>query len=166
MKSRMREIRTSGFVRGVVSNGYPYRVNSFNSSFLSNNNELLTSANLITSWEANTRYSNGICSNVNDINKCLSIAKKLYDDIVKIENNRISRDIQECKKNPLYLKNISFENQTQEIIQAALESCQTYEGVNPSDLNNYIDDKFKDLINNYTGYWAIDPYTGNMTWYN
>ena len=26
MKSRMREIRTSGFVRGVVSNGYPYRV--------------------------------------------------------------------------------------------------------------------------------------------
>ena len=117
----------------------------FDPKFAENNHDLIACANKLTIWEASTRYSHGIISNVKGIKKYLKIADRLYNNIKKIEEERIKNIIEQCKKDPFYIKNIKHEFQNKEIINACLDGCRNCKGVNPSDIIENVNDQYKEI---------------------
>ena len=75
-----------------------------------------------------------------------------------------SKYIQKCSENPLFLKEIPCEEQTEAIIQAALDGCRNCSGVNPSDLLEYADNRFTNTITNFSGQWMPTPPNNDLVW--
>ncbi len=139
-------------------------ISKFDDKFVDNHKDLLPLTLELNAWEAQTRYNFDVCSDIDKIKEYLKIADRLYHEVLEIENERIAYLSEKCFVDPYCIRDITFEEQTQEIVESTVKGCENIQGLNPMDLREYIADKFLPIVDNFPGHWAPAPPDNKLVW--